>query len=547
MTTKPSPTTTHVADGGDTAASSPTPTAWVVSVFSERVFNIAVASAALLVMALPVGIATIYLGFVHGESPCTLCGFERFGMVVVAILALFILRYGPRRKYLFTLILTAVFFLYATVIQWMRYAPRDVGQGFAEDVFGVHTYTWGTFVFWVIIAFAAVGLLWVSRDERLLAEFGGREIRVKRYSRYSTVAGAVTFAMILLNCVQFLIIDGPPPFTGTGQPPRMTLDITKTAPNWSLHLWERVGTLTVHSYSPPMVHIPGVHDVEMAHTGSAADAPVPVSGTLELLDTTPLGFEAVGPFGGRAGGIAYDEATGLFGIVSTGGGLYYVENDFSTVVSSAVLDTVNGNNVRETTDAMFLGPNQLVGLAWNKTLYGAQRVGADEADDWESWKEYRSSTGDLEPLWGVKSRQMLQTIRAKSAFALSIAMDQDTGRYAVVSVPSPQTGDFIVVSEFGPDHKLAREGVLTAGESEVDLSGYYPVGATILDGTMFLLSKTYQSLLVVDMDTLRVTATWELPEIGDYHGIAAADGSFFVLADDGGDDIVARLVPPTGS
>lgn len=517
---------------------------WVAALFSEKVFNLALASAALLVMAGPVGIATIYLGFIHGESPCTLCGFERFGMVVVAIVALFILRYGPQRKYVFLLIATPWFYLYGTVIQWMRYAPRDRGQGFAEDVFGVHTYTWGVFVFWIIILAAGVGMFWVGRDPQLRAQFGASKAVAKPLTRYSLVSGVVVFAMICVNAVQFFIIDGPPPFTGTGHPPRMTLDITRVSQNWTLQLWGRVGLPTVHSYSPPMVHIPGVHSVDGMPTGSTAGAPLPTAGKLDVVKSTPLGFEAVGPFGGQAGGIAYDPANDLFGISSTGGGLYFVKDDFQTVVSSAVIDTVNGNNARETVEAMFLGPNQLVGVAWNKTLYGVERVEPGSVDEFTEWKEFRQTTGDLKPLWGSKIRQMLQTIRAKSAYALSAALDSSTGRYAVVSVPSPQTKG-VVISQFGPDHLLAREGFLqAASDAELDLSGYYPVGATIVDGTMYLLSKTYQSLLVVDLETLTATQAYELPDIGDYHGIAAAGDSLFILSDAAGTDTVTEVALP---
>ncbi|MGC3953210.1 MAG: disulfide bond formation protein B [Propionicimonas sp.] len=523
---------------------SPAVRPWIATLFSEKVFNLALASAALLVMAGPVGIATIYLGFIHGESPCTLCGFERFGMVIVAILAVFILRYGPQRKYLFLLIATPWFYLYGTVIQWMRYAPRDRGQGFAEDVFGVHTYTWGSFVFWIIILAAGVGLLWVGRDPQLREQFGALKPVAKPLTRYSLVSGVVVFAMICLNAVQFFIIDGPPPFTGTGHPPRMTLDITRASQNWSLQLWGRVGLPTLHSYSPPMVHIPGVHTVEGLATGSTTGAPIPTAGTLEVVKSTPLGFAAVGPFGGQAGGIAYDPANQLFGISSTGGGLYFVEDDFKTVRSSAVIDTVNGNNARETVEAMFLGPNQLVGVAWNKTLYGVERVEPGSVDEFTQWKEFRSTTGDLRPLWGSKIRQMLQTIRAKSAYTLSAAFDSGTGQYSVVSVPSPQMKG-VVISQFGPDHLLAREGFLKAAtDADLDLSGYYPVGATIVDGTMYLLSKTYQSLLVVDLETLTVDRAFELPDLGDYHGIAAAGDSLFILSDVAGTDTVTEVVLP---
>lgn len=521
---------------------------WVGMLFSERVFNFAVATAALLVIVLPVGLAAIYLGYIRGESPCTLCGYERFGMVAIAVVALFILRYGPHRKYVFMLFALAFFFLYTTVIHWQRHAVRDAGQGLAEDVFGAHTYTWGVFVYWIVILFAGIGLLWIGRNDTLRAEFGARKPMSKKMSKYSMVSGVVVFAMVIANSVQFFIINGPPPFHGTGQPPRMSLDIGRLSQNWSMSLWERIGDAPViHEYSPPMVHIPGVHEVDDLEIGNAADAPIAVSGSLDVVDSTELGFDAVGPFGGQAGGIAYDESSETYGIVSTGGGVYYVDEAFQTPTSSAVFDTVNGNNISHTADAMFLGSNQLVGMAWNKTLYGTERVGSGTVDDFEEWKEFRETSGDLEPVFGSKNREMLKTVRSQSSFALSVAMDTDSGLYSVVNVPSPQVED-IVISQFGPDHLLAREGVLTAaGDEELDLSSYYPVGATIVDGQMYMLSKTYQSLLVVDMDTLSVTDAWELPEVGDYHGLAYADEALAILSDVDGTDTVFEVTMPEAS
>ena len=43
-------------------------------------------TAVLLILAIPVGIANIYLGYVVGESPCTLCWFERIGMILIGVL-----------------------------------------------------------------------------------------------------------------------------------------------------------------------------------------------------------------------------------------------------------------------------------------------------------------------------------------------------------------------------------------------------------------------------------------------------------------------------
>lgn len=359
------------------------------------------------------------------------------------------------------------------------------------------------------------------------------------------VASIVVFAMTLANCLQFFLLTGPPPFAGTGQPARFTLNVMRSSDYWSLGVWSRILNPTLHSMTPPMVHIPGVNSVDDLETGSAASAPIPSSGTLEVVGSTELGFETVGLFGeGAAAGIAYDPDSGLFGILTTNGGMYFVEEDFSTVVSHAVFDTVNGYDIQHTTDATFFGTDSLVGVAWNKTVYGANRVDPGDVSEKVEWKEFRESSGDLEPVFGSKNRMRLFTSRAKAAYTLSVAMNDQSGLYSVVSVPSPQVPK-IVVSEFAADHMLARENVLTsATDAELDLSGYYPVGAEIVDGTMYLLSKTYQSLLVIDMEDVTVTATYELPELGDYHGIAAADGSLFILSDLDGTDTVFEVTMP---
>src|SRR5690625_8012725 len=100
----------------------------------------------------------------------------------------------------------------------------------------------------------------------------------------------------------------------------------------------------MHDYIPPMVHIPGEYDDEDAAAPAGAEAgPITdLAGSLTLVDSTELGFEATGIFGdGNAGGIAYDAANDQFGIVSTHGGLYYVDVDFASVQSSVVFDLVN--------------------------------------------------------------------------------------------------------------------------------------------------------------------------------------------------------------
>jgi len=80
-----------------------------MSFFNEKNFDFIMASAVLLVLAIPVGIANIYLGYVIGEGPCTLCRRERIGMVVVGVAGILILRYGLKARYIAAVLFGAAY------------------------------------------------------------------------------------------------------------------------------------------------------------------------------------------------------------------------------------------------------------------------------------------------------------------------------------------------------------------------------------------------------------------------------------------------------
>ena len=56
------------------------------------------ALAVLVITVVPVGLATFWLGFVRGDSPCVMCWEQRIGMLLLALTGLFILRFGPRPR-----------------------------------------------------------------------------------------------------------------------------------------------------------------------------------------------------------------------------------------------------------------------------------------------------------------------------------------------------------------------------------------------------------------------------------------------------------------
>src|SRR5512135_2179933 len=65
----------------------------------RNVLYFILALAVLLLAAVPVGVAVFVLGFGYGDSPCVMCWEQRIGMALIALVGLFILRYGPKPRY----------------------------------------------------------------------------------------------------------------------------------------------------------------------------------------------------------------------------------------------------------------------------------------------------------------------------------------------------------------------------------------------------------------------------------------------------------------
>ena len=113
---------------------------------------LALALAVLLLSAVPIGIAVFVLGFVYGDSPCVMCWEQRIGMALVALVGLFVLRYGPKPKYIGLGVLIAIWGVFMGIRHTGMHAARDVGQGFSAEILGAHTYTWALLIYWVCVA-----------------------------------------------------------------------------------------------------------------------------------------------------------------------------------------------------------------------------------------------------------------------------------------------------------------------------------------------------------------------------------------------------------
>lgn len=501
-----------------------------------KVFRWALAIAILIVMIVPVGVANLVLGFLHGESPCILCGNERFGMVLVAALGVFMLRFGPRWKYVVMMFLVAGYYLYATVRHWGGRADADLGQGFGDAILGVHTYTWGIIVYWVVVIAMGVGLVFILKDPLLTKQFTARgEPEPLRLTKLSATVMGVVMVLTSTNAVQFFIGNGIPPYAGAGDPARFSFNIARTSRYWDReHQYESLSDIRLHKFTAPEPKLPG-NGYGVDHQPGQ-----PLAETARH----QLGFPVTGFDGkGSAAGISYDPANHQYGVVSSDGGIYFTK-DFKTATSQAIMDKPNGSDIADTVDAACLEPGNVTAMAKNKTVYGAVRPGAnqangDQVDSYIAEKDFTQSTGDLMPAFGSKKRPELHTQRARIAYALTLASDPSpqAKSYVVVSAPHERSKD-VVVSEFSKkDHKLVREGVIEGSP--------YPVGGDLRDGKLYLITDT-QAVAVVDMATLAIERTVPLPPMGDAHDVAvAASGhSLAVLSRDGDQDVVHEVAMP---
>ena len=105
----------------------------------------------------------VALAVAHGASPCILCWAQRTSMVLIGLVGLFVIRYGPRPRYLGMAVLLGAWGVFMALRHSALHLARDVGQGFSAEILGAHTYTWSIFIFWVCIMAMAV-LLMALRD-----------------------------------------------------------------------------------------------------------------------------------------------------------------------------------------------------------------------------------------------------------------------------------------------------------------------------------------------------------------------------------------------
>ncbi len=482
--------------------------------------NTILAVAVLCLSVVPVGSAVFLLGFVYGDSPCVMCWEQRTGMAIVALTGLFVLRFGPRPKYIGLSVLVGAWGLFMGMRHTGMHAARDVGQGFSIEILGAHTYTWALFIFWVCVV--TMGALLAGMREGDLTS-GVRTLRP-----IEKLVTVVFLVVVAGNIVQAFASTGPPPFMGQGDPVRFSFNPRHWV--WSLEEW---------SPAPPSLR--GRWAVEKPDVGSVPLDPdagpladLPALSVREQRRLAPA-------LRGTVTDLAYDAGTDSF-LITTQNGVYLVDGQLTRILRYTVVDPGYSVDLGRFAGAAFLDAGTVMALSENKS-YVILREN-DLADAGGNFRFFLESFDKFDEV----SRSRLGTVRARMMYVMSLAFDPAANSLYTVTVPNTKVRRLVVSRFDRRDLTLSEEfvpalgpasGLRFSGEKR-SLDELYVTGAAVDGGRMYAISAAYGTLLTIDLASHSVVAAYVVRGLGRPTGIAIRGKDLYVIDGAGIASVIGR-------
>ena len=476
------------------------------------------AVAVLLLAAVPVGVAVFVLGFGYGDSPCVMCWEQRMGMALVALIGLFILRYGPKPKYVGMAVLVASWGVFMGMRHAGMHAARDVGQGFSAEILGAHTYTWALLIYWECVATMGVLLLLMRKDD---IEDAPRALRP-----LGAFAGIVFLVVIAGNIVQAFASTGPPPYMGQSDPVRFSFNPSHWV--WSLEEW-----------SPAPIALRGRWSIDKPGSAASADpgaGPIAVLPSLAPKQQLKIGF----PLKGTPTDLAYDAATKQF-LVTTQQGIYLADESLGQARRYTIVDVGFSVDLGQFGAAAFLDKGRVMALGENKSYVIEEP--SDKADANANFRYFLESFDQFTEV----SRGRFGTVRARMMYVLSAAYDQASASIYTVTVPNNKVKRMVVSRFDAADLTLSEEYVpALAAESSVTLKAkrkldeFYVTGAAIADGRMYAISAAFNTLLTFDLAQRKIVAAHAIPGLVKPTGLAIKGAELYIVGEGGSVWVVDR-------
>ncbi|ARE81100.1 disulfide bond formation protein DsbI [Campylobacter helveticus] len=477
--------------------------------------------AGFLIILLPVGIANLIFGYVLKDSPCTLCWGQREAMIFIGVIALFIVRYGLKGKYLAALLIMTAFGLYQSFAHFGNHAHRDLDQGFGLAVFGIHTYFWAEVVFWAVVLILGVIFAFAPKFSAFETEMAGEKFRP--FNKFGFAAVLISTFIVASNVFQAFVSTGVPPYVGQGDPVRFTLNpkyIIWSDKGWD-GLWQNLSFLGKRDVkAPDYAFAPASEKLGVVFDNDSANAPfAKIDENLKITSEQNISFDK--PIN------TLDFIGGEF-VASSKFDVAFMDEEFN-VKSAFELDPYFSATIDPIIGIIPYMQDKFLLMGSNKSfLRFAKNENADEA---LQYADFVKGADKFEGQGKDLGRGRLDTVRAK--FHHIASMTNDANCLYLATVPNNKDAKSFVISKVSlKDRVLSGEftpkATLKEGKSLGDL---YITSMAFKDGKIYALSKNHNVIVLIDVAKEEVSKVASYPsEIKNARSLFFKDNKLYILS-----------------
>ncbi|EAU01029.1 disulfide bond formation protein B [Campylobacter curvus] len=487
--------------------------------------------AGFLIILLPVGIANLYFGYVLKDSPCTLCWGQREAMIFIGVMALFIVRYGMKARYLAMILIMAGFGLWQSFAHYGIHAMRDLDQGFGLAVFGIHTYFWAEVVFWAVVLLLGVIFFFAPKFSAFDEELDGEKFR--RFTKASLCAFVIATLIIASNVFQAFVSTGVPPYYGQGDPVRFTLDskyIIWSDEGYKNH-WKNISFLGKRDVkAPDYAFAPASAELGVKFDNDPKNAPLNTDKSLTIVSKNEIGIDK--PLNSLA------LINGEF-VASSKWQVFFTDENFK-VKDELEIDPYFSATIDPIVGVIPFMNDKFILMGSNKTLLRfAKNPNADET---LQYADFVKGADKFEGQGKGLGRTRIDTVRAKFNHIVSIATD---GKYFyTATVPNNKDKNKFVISKISLDDctlsgEFTPKANLKEGKS---LGELYVTSMSFEGGLLYALSKNHNVIVTIDPKSEEIVAAVAYPsEITNARSLFFKDGKINILSYQDGKNMLFEL------
>ncbi|MBW3138598.1 disulfide bond formation protein B [Ferrimonas balearica] len=481
----------------------------------DAIFNKLASFASVVIMALPVGIACFIFGFLMKDNPCAFCWQERTAMILVALTALYIVRFGLKPKYIGALVWLGIYGAWMATVHTSINLGSDIGQGFSVKIMGAHTYTWALLVFVVVLVVVAALMMFLGN------RFPGKPTQTPGNPALVKVVASVFLFVISGNIVQAFTQTGPPPFVGQDSPGRVSFN--PKFMSWELDHWPTYGPDARGAYAISDPSYDQVNSTSAMFDGAA----LPVSAKQAL----PAAISS------RITAIDYEPVSQRYAVVTSDMWVYILDNSLSRILTQAKIDGMYMIHISPLAGVAFTSENELVVLGDNKAF---AKLVLQPDQTWEvNYRRFNESTDGI----GESERGQFATVRAKLSYAAALAYDKDAEQLVTVTAAN-ERGDNLVASRFAlEDMTLSAEANFNLGDKQDRWMANLPMltGYAIDGPHSFLLSGSAGEVLMMNTETGAIDHGIRLATPANPQGLVKVGNNLMTVAFDNGVNTLYRF------